>query len=465
MVQAVYLGLPIYNGIWLLTKLMNFAISGLRLCVVLVALPRISSAAQDPSDPLVTARNMSGSSRLQFGKNILPADWSYAGKMAEAVTEDLSLPHFKIEYLSGPTASPGDTTEGFEEVPCEFFGTTPIVTVLAQNGERHKFSVDSGALGSFIRPSIAERLNYGTNAPFPMVLQCGRHIWVHFRVGVNPRIAILSSENSGFPADGILGMNAIACMQLKIDYRKRKLWIRTNSSPLESPLVQKELPSSTYAVTIPMTRQESGRYSIDTEVNGHPLPLEVDTGASIMGLGGRDATTLNLESVGTGDVLVEGGTRKLKRYLASSANLAGISFPWPIIHEAEMAESDIGGFGPSVLPHQTVIIDYPGLNLYTLRPNIDELVIQALGQLISGAVIFDNNGVLLDMPEVVGKSRAILTKIQNEPVGSVITTLRSWIAGQPEAKSKLMNLYRKLNSGGHLTIIQNGQTKLIETSQ
>ena len=183
-----------------------------------------------------------------------------------------------------------------------------------------------------------------------------------------------------------------------------------------------------------------------------------------MGINGHDAASLNLESVGSGAVLVEGGARNLKRYLATSVNLVGLQFPWPIIHEADTSSSDIGGFGPSVLPHQTVIIDYPGLRLHTLMPTTDEWVTQALGQMISGTVAIDNKGVVLDMPDVVGKTRAMLTMVQAEPVASVIATIRSWISGNAAAKSKLLELYRQLNTKGRLTIVQGGETKLIEIS-
>ena len=443
---------------------MNFAITGFKLCAAIAALACVGSASQDPSDPLLTAPNMVGGSRLQFGKNIFPATWSYAGKLKEPVSEDITLPNFKIEYVAGAKSNPGEATREFEEIPCEFFGTTPIVTVIAQNGERHKFSLDTGALSTYIRPAIAAKLNGGQLFPFPMVLQCGSHTWVHFRVGVSQSIAILRSDNLGFPADGILGMNAVACMQLKIDYQRRKLWARISSKPLEKSLIERELTSSTPSVSIPITKQDSGRYSIETQINGHALPLELDTGASIMGLNRHDAASLNLESVGSGAVLVEGGARTLKRYLATSVNLMALQFPWPIIHEADTSDSDIGGFGPSVLPHQTVIIDYPGLKLHTLIPTTDEWVTQALGQMISGTVAIDNNGVVLDMPDVVGKTRAMLTKVQAEPVASVIATLRSWISGNAAAKSKLLELYRQLNTKGRLTIVQGGETKLIEIS-
>ena len=97
-------------------------------------------------------------------------------------------------------------------------------------------------------------------------------------------------------------------------------------------------------------------------------------------------------------------------------------------------------------------------------PTTDEWVTQALGQMISGTVAIDNNGVVLDMPDVVGKTRAMLTKVQAEPVASVIATLRSWISGNAAAKSKLLELYRQLNTKGRLTIVQGGETKLIEIS-
>ncbi|MFX8922296.1 hypothetical protein ABTN04_19820, partial [Acinetobacter baumannii] len=73
--------------------------------------------------------------------------------------------------------------DSFVEVPCEFDGTIPVVTAFAQNGERHKFIVDTGALSCYAKPAVAEALNRSDN-PFPMAVMLADHKWLHFKAEV-----------------------------------------------------------------------------------------------------------------------------------------------------------------------------------------------------------------------------------------------------------------------------------------
>jgi hypothetical protein len=424
---------------------------------------------QDPHDPLIFGPGVSIGSRLQYGTNVVPADWAYTGTLAEKSSQDDKLEGFHILTLTKPEAKPAPLTESFIEVPCDFIGTTPVVAVFSQDGEKHRFTIDTGAVHTYMRATMAATLNFGRIDPLPLCLLLPSEKWVHFKAEVNRSIAVLAAPYPDFPADGILGMNALACLQLKIDYKRRKLWARISSKPLDVSQVSSELTpnvkSKTPApvVAVPIKRQDSGRYSIDVSFGDKTLPLELDTGANLIGLAPSTISTLTLEKVGEGQVLIENGTRPLSKYLAPEAKVGDVRFRWPVVHEGADPRADIGGFGPSVLPHQTVIIDYPGRRLYTLKPTEDELVEQAAGQLISGIVRILPNGVILDMPDIVGPSKAVLTKIQDHPAATVIVDLRLLARGDSPARSRLVSLYKYLSSPkGKITILQEGKEIAIE---
>jgi len=443
-----------------------------RICIVfgIFVTTGVGAFGQDAHDPLVFGPGIPVGSRLQYGENVLPVDWSYQGNLSEAVTEDDGIPGFRIVTLLDAAIPRNGSGEGFDHLDGDFIGTTPVVTAFAQNGEKHRFLVDTGALHSYIRPSVAEALNGGQDIPFPMALQVADHKWLHFKVEVDRNVAVLATPDPDFPVDGILGMNAIACMQLKIDYVHRKLWARLAKKPLDASQAATELGIGKSTVgkdpvkSVAMKRQASGRYAIEAILDGKVSLVEVDTGANVIGLSPSAISKLGMDHVGEGSVLVEAGTKSLATYLARSAKVDDISLIWPVIHQGQTQDQDVGGFGPSVFPHQAVIIDYPGSRLFTLTPTEDELVEQAVGQLISGVVRLEGKETVLDLPEIVGKSRAVLVKIQDQPVNLVIQEIRSLSKGDLNARARLIALYKQLNTNGHISIRQNGIEREVQTS-
>ncbi|MDR3691543.1 MAG: hypothetical protein P4L46_19340 [Fimbriimonas sp.] len=430
------------------------------------------AAKQDPHDSLVFAPGSPVGSRLQYGENVYPSDWSVAGHITESTREEDGLAGFKIVTLQEANEKLRKTAgDEFRELPCEFIGTTPIVTVFAQNGEKHRFLVDSGALQSYVKPSVAESLNNGLDVSFPMALQLTDHRWLHFKVGVDRNVAVLSGADPTFPADGILGMNALACLQLKLDYRHRKAWTRLSAKPLVSAEVSKALGASTKPSdvgsldTIEMKRQESGRYAISVTLAAKTALVEIDTGANVIGLSPQAIVRLGLTRVGEGSVLVEHGTRSLSMFYAPSAEIGGIPLFWPVVREGVTQDPEVGGIGPSVLPHQEAVIDYPGRTFYTLKPSADEKVEQAASQLLSGVVRLEGKEVVLDVPDIVGKARAVLVKIQDEPVDSVVKEIRMLVMGDEKVRPRLLGVFKRLNTNGHIVIRQNGVERTVLTAE
>ncbi len=417
--------------------------------------------AQSPTDPLAYAPGMSVGARVQLGLNIFPSDWNYQGKLAEEVSEDRKLAGFRLLSVSPKAVK---VAAGFTEIPCSFIGTTPVVTVFSQDGAKHRFTIDTGAVHSYMRSDMAASLNFGRTDALPLCLYLPEHKWIHFKAEVDRNLAVLASPSADFPVDGILGMNALACLQLKIDYRQRKMWGRVSATAFDTSAAGAALglTVATTLVAIPMMKQDSGRYAVSASFGETTLPMEVDTGANVLGLGPKSIAKLTLNRVGGGEVLVENGTKLLSRYLAGDSNIGDVKFLWPVVHEGLDDSTEIGGFGPSILPHQVVIIDYPDRKLFTLKPTESELVEQALGQLISGVARIQGDSVLLDMPDIVGTSKALLMKIQNRTTASVLSDLRLWSKGVADARVRLLALYRQLGSpGGSITIIQDGMTKII----
>lgn len=403
-------------------------------------------------------------SRLQFGVNVMPSDWTYSGKLAETVTQDDRQSGFKFLNLSKPGGA-SKFEDGFTEVPCDFIGTTPVVAVYSQDGQKHRFTIDTGALHSYMRPGMAQALSSGREDPLPLCLYLPPDRWIHFKAEVNRSIAVLANPGPDFPADGILGMNALACVQMKIDYKHRKLWVRASPQPMDTKSVSAELGASPNAqvASIPLTRQDSGRYTVDVSLGGKSLPLEFDTGANVLGVAPSSLSDLKIDKVGGGQVLVENGNKLLAKYLATDAKVGDIKLLWAGVREGADPRAEVGGLGPSILPHQQVLVDYPGKCVYTLKPTEDELVEQALGQFVSGVARLQAGGVALDMPDVFGASKAVLTKIQDRTTTSVVADLRLLAKGDMAAQSRLLSLYKAVSaSGGHISILQDGKDSTIE---
>jgi hypothetical protein len=414
-------------------------------------------------------------SRLQYGINVVPSDWRLNGSLTERATSDEKLKGFRILTLARPGSAPKGNdvdADAFVEVPCEFMGSTPVVTVFSQDGEKHRFTIDTGAVRSYMQVNLVRSLNAGGTGPVPLCFYLPNDKWIHFKGEFDPSIAVLAYPNPDFPVDGILGMNAISCLQLKVDYRARKLWARISSKPLEAKESLSELGVITASkapsqlVTIPMRRLDSGRYAVDVVVGSNTLPVEIDTGASVLGLPPGLLAALHLERVGDAQVLVQNGPKQLSKYLAPDARIGGIKLLWPIIHEGADARAEVGGLGPSVLPHSQVLIDYPGLRLLTIQPTDDESVAQAAGQIIAGAVKLEHNEVVMDMPDVFGPSKAVLTKVQDRPVASFLSDLRLLNKGDAGARMRLLELYKSvIGPKGHITIRQNGAETTVEIGQ
>ncbi len=436
------------------------------LITVLVGLGRCPMP-QDPLDPLVLGPGLMGGSRLQHGDNLFPSDWKVDGKLREISSVNLDIKGFQMVTLDKASATPKKSNQdSFQEIPCEFMGTTPLVTVFAQNGTKAKFAVDSGALKSYIQPALAQAWNRGNEAPFPMVLMLSPGSWVHFKTEVDRNVRVLAIPGPDFRAEGILGMNALSGLQLKVDYRHRKLWARLSPRPFEGSDAATELTPGKLGTlkTVGLHHDISGRFALDATIGKEIVPLEVDTGANVLGLTSEVVKLLKLEKSGEGAVLVERGTRALDTYLAPPTVIGDIPLLWPVTHRADSDETKLGGFGPALFPHPVVIIDYPGLCLYTVSPTADETIAQALGQLISGVVRIEGTEVVLDLPDIVGKSRAVLVKVQDRPISTVLIDLRGVLSGKEQSRKSLENLFRQLTVGGHITIRQDQILKLIEIS-
>lgn len=417
---------------------------------------------QNPSDPLAFGPGMHVGSRLQYGLNVLPTGWTYTGTLAERSTVDTNLTGFQIIGVNRPDSGVKRDSDKFDEVPCDFLGSTPVVTVFAQDGSRHKFSVDSGATHSYVQAALAQNLNFGREEPLPMCLYLPNDKWVHFKAEVDRSIAVLASSSEDFPVEGILGTNAISCLQLKIDYRAKKVWARVSSKSLDDKVIAEQL--GTRKSLVPITRQDSGRYTVDVRFGAKTIPLELDTGASLIGLMPSTIKDLNLEKVGQAQVLVQNGTKTLSKYVATDVIVGDSKLLWPIIHEGFDARLSYGGFGPSMLPHQQVILDFPGLRMFVVKPTEAETIAQAISQLISNTVMLENGEAILDAPDIVGPARAAITKLEDQPIAAVILDLRKIAKGDSTARARILALCRALNaSEGHFTIRQNGVEIVIKS--
>ncbi len=427
---------------------------------------------QDPNDPLIFAPSVRMGSRLQFGINVVPADWRYQGKLAESVTEDDNLTGFRILKMlrTGSSSSPPARDDGaFSEVPCDFSGTTIVISAFSQDGQKHRFILDSGAVKSYVRATLPMEEGGGLRDALPLCLFLPADRWLNFIAAFDPSVGVLANPSPDFPFDGIVGMNAVSCLQLKISYSQRRLWARISSKPLDPKQAGSQLGLTAATmdrlVAIPMTPQKTGRFSVDLDLAGKTVPMEVDTGASVLGVAPSALPQLPLEKVGRGSVLVQGGSQRLSKYLAPAARLGAISFLWPVVYEGTDPRAELGGIGPSMFPHHGVIIDYPGRRLYTLVPTADESVEQALGQLVAGVARIRPSGVLLDMPNVFGQSTTLLVKVQDKPTSVVLSDLRKLLKGDIAARSRLMDLYLQLNGPyGHITVSQDGAETTLNIS-
>jgi len=320
-----------------------------------------------------------------------------------------------------------------------------------------------------MRATTARALNFGREDPLPMCLYLPNDTWIHFKSEVDRSIAVLAVPNPDFPVEGILGMNALECCQVKVDFKQRKLWLRVSPKALDVKPASTELgvgPTSQISnpiVTIPIKRRESGRFSLEASIGGKNVPLEIDTGANLIGLSPASIPALKLEKVGEGEVLVENGLKPLSKFIAPDTTVGEIRFLWPVVREGVDPKAELGGFGPSVSPHQVVIVDYPGLRLLTLRPTEEESVEQAMSQFISGTARIQKDMVLIDMPDVVGTARTVLKKIQNQTAATVLHDLRLLAKGNAQARLRLMALYKQVCARkGTITIEQAGTETTIE---
>lgn len=435
-------------------------VAGCLVAWISITTPVVGSWSQSPTDPLVFGPGMRVGSRLQYGLNVLPSDWIAGGKPAETSSVDANLKGFQIITVSRPNSQAKRDGNGFSEVPCDFLGTTPIVTVFSQDGSRHRFSVDTGAARSYLKPALAQSLNFGREDPIPMCLYLSAEKWVHFKAEVDRSIAVLSAQDSDFPVDGILGTNAIACLQLKIDYRARKLWARVSSKPTDDKQLATMLggaASASRLSSIPITRQDYGRFTIDVQFGARPVTLELDTGASLIGLLPDVIADLKLVKVGETQVLIQNGTRALSKYIANDVKVCESRLLWPTIHEGIDPHLKFGGFGPSTLPHKQVILDFPGLRMVTLSPTETELIESGLSQLLSSPVRFGTNEVTLDSGESTGEPKKVITRIQDKPISAIIQDFRLIAKGDLAAHNRILEICRALNTTlGHISIRQGG---------
>ena len=430
------------------------------LGVLTTVVGRPALKIQDPNDPLVFAPGMSIGSRLQFGINVVPADWIIAGKPSEPLTDKPGPNGYRTLELGSVKGA----SSGLSEIPCTFLSSTPVISLFSQDGKKHTFTIDTGALETYVRPEVAESLNQGSDDPFPMALQVGDKRWLHVKVQVDRHIKILSVSGPDFPVEGIMGMNAVAAMQLKIDYRHHKIWARIGTELPQPNLFKYEFGPSAKVESLPIEHLASGRCAIHAQIDQHDVLLELDTGADLLGISTQTAKELKLRKVGEGDVLVQAGAHRMSLFLPKEFAIGPHSLLFPIVHEGLSQDSGLGGIGPSRLPGHVVVLDYPALRLYTAIATEDERVEQALGQLISGTVAFEKDEVILDMPSILGPGRVVLLKINEHSVYEVLKLLRKLVKN-PQIENQVTDLFQDLNRHGTLTIRQAGSIKTVQIGQ
>ena len=394
---------------------------------------------------------------MQLGVNVIPSGWSVAGKLKESVQDQPGPEGFHTLTL----VSSEGVADGFEELSCTFLNSTPVISLFSQDGKKHSFTIDTGALETYIRPEVAESINQGSDEPFPMALQIGKRRWLHVKAQVDRRIKVLTITGPDFPVDGIMGMNAVAAMQLKIDYRHHRVWARINTSPLTAESAGKEFGSRANVTALPIQKTETGRYTIEVQTTLHRLPLELDTGADLIGIGTQTAQEYKLRKIGEGDVLVQSGAKKMSVFLLEDFRLGPHQFLFPVAHEGPTQETGLGGLGPSRIPCPTVLLDYPNHVLYTANATEDEKIEEGLGQLISGTVHFEKDEVVLDMPTILGTERATLLKINDTSIYKVLEMLRKQLK-EPTQTEHLVKLFQALNHIGSLTYRQSGKYKIFQ---
>lgn len=334
----------------------------------------------------------------------------------------------------------------FQAIPVRMSGGFIAAEVHTSDGSPHWFLVDSGSNASYVAKTLANdsEIKHGD---MQIRLDVGKA--QVFGAAEPIDAARIPVGVGGLKTEGVLGINVLRYLQLRIDYDEQTVLARFGPAlPWAGPGHD----------TLIMNRDADNLYTLSGYLGGRAIRLCVDTGATALVLDPKKISMEALTKLTPTKINTFGGTLAADRFLIDRMKLGDVTSYWMIASKQPWSNADDGTIGTTLLGSSNVTIDFPGSCVYVGK---SDPMSQAASRILGLPVQVEDTGLRFRdrVPESFRPwAKVKILAVRRTKPSDLVLALKDESA---QGAKTIAEIFGEMRTPGLLTTERNGKRELV----